>query len=242
VTAVAALQRVAPKAPGSTERWRVTFKTPLVTLFSTVHVCLLAMTTIGFVSTSVLESKDGIDFSDEKRVESEETKDAERRAAEAARQPLWEQLQERQDKKAEDFEAVRKSIFAPPRGLDEEDVDFLEGVEAARRAAKAKKHDWETQEVEAFSLARANQTVALAAAADGAGSSSSSSSSAPVLASRPKPAAAAPAEPAVLIVKKRRKEDDSSKKHKKKKKSKKSADEAGLTGLLAYGEDYSLDG
>jgi FAM192A/Fyv6, N-terminal domain len=197
------------------------------------------MTTIGFVSTSVLESKDGIDFSDEKRVESEETKDAERRAAEAARQPLWEQLQERQDKKAEDFEAVRKSIFAPPRGLDEEDVDFLEGVEAARRAAKAKKHDWETQEVEAFSLARANQTVALAAAADGAGSSSSSS--AQVLASRPKPAAAAPAEPAVVIVKKRRKEDDSAKKHKKKKKSKKIGDEAGLTGLLGYGEDDSSD-
>jgi FAM192A/Fyv6, N-terminal domain len=197
------------------------------------------MTTIGFVSTSVLESKDGIDFSDEKRVESEETKDAERRAAEAARQPLWEQLQERQDKKAEDFEAVRKSIFAPPRGLDEEDVDFLEGVEAARRAAKAKKHDWETQEVEAFSLARANQTVALAAAADGAGSSSSSS--AQVLASRPKPAAAAPAEPAVVIVKKRRKEDDSAKKHKKKKKSKKTGDEAGLTGLLGYGEDDSSD-
>jgi FAM192A/Fyv6, N-terminal domain len=196
------------------------------------------MTTIGFVSTSVLESKDGIDFSDEKRVESEETKDAERRAAEAARQPLWEQLQERQDKKAEDFEAVRKSIFAPPRGLDEEDVDFLEGVEAARRAAKAKKHDWETQEVEAFSVARANQTVALAAASEGAGSSSS----AQVLAARPKPAAAAPAEPAVVIVKKRRKEDDSSKKHKKKKKSKKAADEAGLTGLLGYGEDDSSDG
>ncbi|KAG5184923.1 hypothetical protein JKP88DRAFT_45747 [Tribonema minus] len=120
------------------------------------------MTSIGFVSTSVLESKDGIDFGDEKRLETEEVKEAEKRALEAARRPLWEQLQEREEAKAEKYDEVRKAIFAPPKGLDEEDVTFLQSVEEARRAAKKTEKHREVLEIEAFASARANQIVAAA--------------------------------------------------------------------------------
>jgi hypothetical protein len=43
------------------------------------------MTSIGFVSTSVLESKDGIDFGEEKRLDTDEVKEAEKMSLEAAR-------------------------------------------------------------------------------------------------------------------------------------------------------------
>ena len=36
--------------------------------------------------------------------------------------PLYEQLNELQQKKQEEFESNKKKIFAPPQALDEEDV------------------------------------------------------------------------------------------------------------------------
>eukprot|EP00752_Nemacystus_decipiens_P014554 g12962.t2 len=120
------------------------------------------MAHIGFVSTSVLESKDGIDFNEEVRKESEEVSEAERIAKEAERKPLWEQLAGKRDEKQAKFDAVRASMFAPPPGLDDEESNFLQGVEAQRLEAKERKEKWEAEELRGFALARANQTVPIA--------------------------------------------------------------------------------
>ncbi|CBN79705.1 conserved unknown protein [Ectocarpus siliculosus] len=120
------------------------------------------MAHIGFVSTSVLESKDGIDFNEEVRKESEDVREAERIAKEADKKPLWEQLAGKRDEKQAKFDAVRASMFAPPRALDDEESNFLQGVEAQRLEAKERKKKWETEELRGFALARANQTVAIA--------------------------------------------------------------------------------
>jgi hypothetical protein len=114
---------------------------------------------IGFVSTSVLESKDGIDFNEEKRIESEEVLAAEKRAREAANKPLWQQLAEREEEKEAKFEAVRKAIYAPPKGLDEEEFAYLAGVEQQREEKEAQSKQWEEKELEAFASARASQTL-----------------------------------------------------------------------------------
>lgn len=49
---------------------------------------------------------------------------------------------------------------APPRALDDEESNFLQGVETQRLAAKERKEKWEAEELRGFALARANQTGA----------------------------------------------------------------------------------
>ncbi|CAN0301879.1 unnamed protein product [Laminaria digitata] len=51
-------------------------------------------------------------------------------------------------------------MFAPPRALDDEESNFLQGVEAQRVEARQRKDDWEAEELRGFALARANQTGA----------------------------------------------------------------------------------
>lgn len=50
---------------------------------------------------------------------------------------------------------------APPRALDDEESNFLQGVEAQRLEARERKEQWEAEELRGFALARANQTGAL---------------------------------------------------------------------------------
>jgi len=52
-----------------------------------------------------------IDFSDEKRKESEEISEAERIAKDAERKPLWEQLAMKRDEEKAKFDAVRAAMF-----------------------------------------------------------------------------------------------------------------------------------
>lgn len=52
-----------------------------------------------------------IDFSEEKRKESEEVSEAERIAKEAERKPLWEQLAVKRDEEKAKFDAVRAAMF-----------------------------------------------------------------------------------------------------------------------------------
>lgn len=56
--------------------------------------------------------------------------------------------------------AVLLHAAAPPRALDDEESNFLQGVEAQRLEAKERKKMWETEELRGFALARANQTGA----------------------------------------------------------------------------------
>lgn len=76
-----------------------------------------------FVKTSVLTSTDGIDFSNEESIESDETRKAKKEAEENSRKPLFQQLADLRDKKQEEYDLNRKAIFAPPTALDEDDVE-----------------------------------------------------------------------------------------------------------------------
>lgn len=51
-----------------------------------------------------------------------------------------------------------RSSAAPPRALDDEESNFLQGVEAQRLEARERKDKWEAEELRGFALARANQT------------------------------------------------------------------------------------
>lgn len=56
--------------------------------------------------------------------------------------------------------AAAAAAAAPPRALDDEESNFLQGVEAQRVEARQRKDDWEAEELRGFALARANQTGA----------------------------------------------------------------------------------
>lgn len=53
--------------------------------------------------------------------------------------------------------AFARAPTAPPRPLDDEESNFLQGVEAQRLEAKQRKEQWEAEELRGFALARANQ-------------------------------------------------------------------------------------
>ena len=76
---------------------------------------------IHFVSTTVLSSDNGIDFSKEIRIESEESKRIRAQQDKSNSKPLFQQLAERQEEKDLEREKITKLIFAPPKGLDDEE-------------------------------------------------------------------------------------------------------------------------
>ncbi len=113
---------------------------------------------IGFVSTSILlESASSDGKFEEKRVESEEVKLADRLAKEAAQKPLWEQLKEREDAKEEEFEAFRKAIYAPPTALDAEDAIFLEEARLKGDDALSMRREEDERALEAWKTAAQNR-------------------------------------------------------------------------------------
>lgn len=76
-----------------------------------------------FVSTSVLTSEDGIDFSKETQLETEEAKKIRLEREKVGSKPLFMQLAEQQDKQQLERDKITKLIFAPPKGLDEEEYE-----------------------------------------------------------------------------------------------------------------------
>lgn len=111
-----------------------------------------------FVKTSILTSEDGIEFGKEVAVESEEARKSRQAADDASRKPLYEQLRELQDKAKEEYDANTRKIFAPPKGLDEEEITFLNDVENTRMKAMEQRATTEQCALEAFRAAR-NQLV-----------------------------------------------------------------------------------
>lgn len=63
---------------------------------------------------------------------------------------LWEQLEEQKDKKKEEYDAITKKIFAPPKALDEEEVAYLEGVAAKEKSKERARAEEEERELAAF--------------------------------------------------------------------------------------------
>lgn len=109
--------------------------------------------TLRFVATTVLSSKDGIDFSNEVAIESEEAKIARLAAERASHRPLYEQLAEQRQKKQDEYDANTKLIFAPPKALDEEDVFFLRNLESQQQESKLQQKEEEARAIEEFRVA-----------------------------------------------------------------------------------------
>jgi len=105
---------------------------------------------IKFVKTEILSSADGVSMGESKRLESPEADEALKLNGRG--KSLFEQLSEQKDKEQESYDATTKLIFAPPKGLDDEEVAFFMSEETRRRAAlKTRKES----ELDAFAAARA---------------------------------------------------------------------------------------
>jgi hypothetical protein len=103
-----------------------------------------------FVSTSVLTSDNGIDFSNETAIETEEAKNLKLKNSGAANLPLYLQLAQQKDKKKTEYDENTKKIFAPPKALDDEDVNFFEDLNTIKSKALEERAMRENKAVEAF--------------------------------------------------------------------------------------------
>ena len=110
--------------------------------------------TLRFVKTSILSSSDGIDFGNEVSVDSEEVLKTRLAAEQAANKPLYQQLSDLRDQKKLEYDENTKKIFAPPKGLDEEDIEFFNELDnaKAKQDNNVKRH--EENELEAFRESR----------------------------------------------------------------------------------------
>jgi hypothetical protein len=91
-----------------------------------------------FVSTSVLSSDDGIAFSKETALESDEARKVRLEKERAAQKPLYQQLAEQNERKQEEYDKISKLLFGAPRGLDDEDYAFVTALEETKNAHRAR--------------------------------------------------------------------------------------------------------
>ena len=110
--------------------------------------------TLRFVKTAILSSSDGIDFGSEVAVESEEVLKTRAAAEAAANKPLYQQLADLRDLKQLEYDENTKKIFAPPKGLDEEDIEFFEELDTAKERAERDIRRKDDNELEAFRESR----------------------------------------------------------------------------------------
>lgn len=103
-----------------------------------------------FVSTSILSSENGIDFGKEEIIISEESKKAIAAAERASNRPLYEQLFDQQQKKQEEYDANTKRMFAPPKALDEDEVEYFNNLKVKRNEALSNRHSIEEKALEVF--------------------------------------------------------------------------------------------
>jgi hypothetical protein len=88
--------------------------------------------TLRFVKTAILSSSDGIDFANEVAVESEEVFKARAAAESASRKPLYQQLADLRDQKKLEYDENTKKIFAPPKALDDDEIEFFNELESSK--------------------------------------------------------------------------------------------------------------
>ncbi|KAG6611695.1 uncharacterized protein IUM83_17194 [Phytophthora cinnamomi] len=116
----------------------------------------------GFVSTSVLTSSDGLfgDNVEEKRV----TEAPAPRAEDAAGyKPLYEQLQERREQKDSEWKE-KNNPFAPPKGLDEEEFEYIKDLESRKEDSERKRQAQHEEDLAQFLVARGAPKAAAGAA------------------------------------------------------------------------------
>lgn len=90
---------------------------------------------IQFVSTSILESEDGVDFG--KETASKASGDVDRQKEQRKNQDgsLYERLAAREDEKQQEFDKNGELLRAPTSGLDQDDVDFFNDVNMKEKSA-----------------------------------------------------------------------------------------------------------
>ncbi|CAM6002697.1 unnamed protein product [Sphagnum balticum] len=76
-----------------------------------------------FVSTSVLTSENGIDFTNELQLETEEARKARQDRDRASAKPLFAQLAEQLERQQEARDEVTRLIFSPPKALDDDEYE-----------------------------------------------------------------------------------------------------------------------
>ncbi|CAI5743467.1 unnamed protein product [Hyaloperonospora brassicae] len=106
----------------------------------------------GFVSTSVLTSSDGL-FGD--NVQEERVTEAPAPRAEDAGgyKPLYEQLQERQEKKDSDWKE-KNNPFAPPKGLDDDEFAYITELESKKSDVERQRQAQHNDDLADFLVAR----------------------------------------------------------------------------------------
>lgn len=110
--------------------------------------------TLRFVKTSILSSEDGIDFSKEVALETEEAKNARIAKELAQSKPLYEQLAANKAKKQEEYDENTKKIYAPPKALEDDDVQYFKQLEESKNSAMAARAANEEKLLESFRNAR----------------------------------------------------------------------------------------
>jgi len=109
---------------------------------------------IRFVSTAILSSSDGIDFDTEEKLETVEAKEARKAAERGASKPLFQQLAEREEAKKLEYDLNTKRMNAPPKALDDEDVNHLNSLAEKEITSKQARKEEEDKELEAFRASR----------------------------------------------------------------------------------------
>ena len=96
---------------------------------------------INFVSTSVLESEDGIDFGKETQKDTVEIKELNRINSNAGKS-LYDQLSAQRSEKEEIYDQKGRLLRAPQAGLEEDDVEYFGELEAKSLAAQNEIEKW----------------------------------------------------------------------------------------------------
>eukprot|EP00644_Phytophthora_capsici_P013504 jgi/Phyca11/17670/fgenesh1_pg.PHYCAscaffold_29_\ len=111
----------------------------------------------GFVSTSVLTSSDGLfgDNVEEKRVTEAP---APRPEDASGYKPLYEQLQERKDQKDSEWKE-KNNPFAPPKGLDEEEFEYIQDLESKKDDVQRKRQAQHEEDLAQFSKPNLGSTA-----------------------------------------------------------------------------------
>lgn len=110
--------------------------------------------TLRFVKTAILSSSDGIDFANEVAVESEEVTKARVAAEAASHKPLYQQLADLREQKKLEWDENTKKIFAPPKALDEDEIEFFQELESSKAKVEDEVKRRVDAELEAFRESR----------------------------------------------------------------------------------------
>ena len=114
----------------------------------------------GFVRTEVISSADGINHEVSEKIENEEAERLRRRHEQDGQKSLYDQLAEQKEKMQEAYDEQTKLIFAPPRGLDEEELAHLQDVEERRLNSTARRDAEYETEVSLFALQQQRHVAA----------------------------------------------------------------------------------